>query len=230
MYFTLLSFHQHQVHHQQFNHLYSYNHHGQQHPQHLSPQQQQALPLPGIETFTSNGNPIIPLPPQDTTPPLGHTTVPLGQATSPLGHGTSPLGHITSPLGHATSPLGQNTIPLGHTASPTNHTPSPIGHPTIPIGQTPSPIGNTSAPIGHAISPMGHATSPPLPISPVAPSLGNNLLNNSNSSAYAAQHLLEGLQPIRTEEIIRLRNDGGGIAIVETSMAPFMGESQKANS
>ena len=31
-------------------------------------------------------------------------------------------------------------------------------------------------------------------------------------------HMLEGLQPIRKEEIVRLRNDGGGVTIVETSM------------
>jgi len=34
---------------------------------------------------------------------------------------------------------------------------------------------------------------------------------------------LEGLQPVRTEEIVRLRNDGGGIAIVETNVH-FRGE------
>lgn len=38
------------------------------------------------------------------------------------------------------------------------------------------------------------------------------------ASSHIGAHMLEGLQPIRKEEIVRLRNDGGGVTIVETSL------------
>ena len=45
--------------------------------------------------------------------------------------------------------------------------------------------------------------------------------------------MLEGLQPIRKEEIVRLRNDGGGVTIVETSLVTTttttMATSKKSN-
>lgn len=58
----------------------------------------------------------------------------------------------------------------------------------------------------------------------VLPIQAHDLLqsNGSHQEAYQTQvlasQMLEGLQPIRKEEIVRLRNDGGSVTIVETSL------------
>lgn len=44
----------------------------------------------------------------------------------------------------------------------------------------------------------------------------DQVLLGTNMGVHQANPMLEGLQPIRKEEIVRLRNDGGGVTIVET--------------
>ena len=43
-------------------------------------------------------------------------------------------------------------------------------------------------------------------------------LNLGHHPGDIGSQMLEGLQPVRKEEIVRLRNDGGGVTIVETSL------------
>ena len=50
---------------------------------------------------------------------------------------------------------------------------------------------------------------------------GGPVINYGTLGSTPHNPLLENLQPIRTEEIIRLRNDGGGVTIVETPPGHF---------
>lgn len=75
-----------------------------------------------------------------------------------------------------------------------------------------------------AYSPILTSTATSSYLPDVLPIQAHDLLqgNGCHQEAYQAQvlasQMLEGLQPIRKEEIVRLRNDGGSVTIVETSL------------